>query len=184
MTGTRRRWAVSASTLSVPESGSATYTVKLDTQPVGGDVTVTITGAGGGLTASPTTLTFTATNWSAAQTVTVSAADDLNTAHESATLTHTATGADYGGAAGDGGARGDGDGRRHAEPAGEPDHADGGRGRQRRLPGAPEHAAERRRDGDGGRRDGRGDGGHGRRHVRRPDDADVQHDRLGARTRR
>ncbi len=91
--------AVSASTLSVPESGSAAYTVKLDTQPVGGDVTVTITGAGGGLTASPTTLTFTATTWSAARTVTVSASDDLNTTNESVTLTHTPTGADYDGVA-------------------------------------------------------------------------------------
>ena len=94
-----RGLTLSASTLSVPEGGSAAYTVKLDTQPVGGDVAVTITGAGGGITASPTELTFTAGNWSAAQTVTVGAADDLNTAHEVATLTHTATGADYGGAA-------------------------------------------------------------------------------------
>ncbi len=95
-----RAVTLSASTLSVPENGSATYTVKLAAQPVGGDVTVTITGAGSGITASPTTLTFTATNWSAAQTVTVSAAEDANTANESVTLTHTPTGADYGGGAG------------------------------------------------------------------------------------
>ena len=92
-----RGLTLSASTLSVPENDSATYTVKLDTQPVGGNATVTITGAAGGITASPTTLTFTATNWSAAQTVTVSAAEDANTANESVTLTHTPTRADYGG---------------------------------------------------------------------------------------
>ena len=90
---------LSASTLSVPEAASATYTVKLDTQPVGGNATVTITGAGDGVTASPTRLTFTRTNWSAAQTVTVRAANDVNTANEVVTLTHTPTGADYGGVA-------------------------------------------------------------------------------------
>ncbi len=92
-----RGLTLSASTLSVPENDSATYTVKLDTQPVGGNATVTITGAAGGITASPTTLTFTRSNWSATRTVTVSAANDANTANEVATLTHTPTGADYGG---------------------------------------------------------------------------------------
>ena len=91
---------LSASTLEVPEQGSATYSVRLATPPAAGSVTVTIGGAGGGLTAdasaasgTQTAMTFTASNWNTAQTVTVSAADDLNSASESATLTHTASAA-------------------------------------------------------------------------------------------
>ena len=96
---------LSATTLSVPEQGSATYTVRLATLPVGGNVTVAVTGAGDGITVDTDgatggdqdTLTFTATNWATVQTVTVRAADDQNAASERVTLTHTATGADYGG---------------------------------------------------------------------------------------
>ena len=90
-----RAMTLSATTLTVPENNSAAYTVQLTAQPVGGNVTVTITGAGSGITTNPTTLTFTPTNWSAAQNVTVSAASDANGIHESVTLTHTASGADY-----------------------------------------------------------------------------------------
>ena len=90
-----RAVTLSDSTLTVPENNSAAYTVQLTSQPVGGNVTVTITGADHGITTNPRTLTFTPTNWSAAQTVTVSAASDLNGIHESVTLTHTASGADY-----------------------------------------------------------------------------------------
>ena len=76
------------------------YTVKLSTQP-SGTVTVTIGGhsstdltiSGTALTGS--TLTFTASNWNTAQTVTVKAAHDDNAGDESETLTHTATGGDY-----------------------------------------------------------------------------------------
>ena len=92
--------SLSASTLEVPEQGSASYTVRLATPPAAGSVTVTIGGAGSGLTAdasaasgTQTAMTFTASNWNTAQTVTVSAADDLNSASESATLTHTASAA-------------------------------------------------------------------------------------------
>ena len=96
---------LSATTLSVPEQGSATYTVRLATLPVGGPVTVAVTGAGDGITVDTDgatggdqdTLTFTATNWATVQTVTVRAADDQDAASERVTLTHTATGADYGG---------------------------------------------------------------------------------------
>ena len=87
---------LSESTLAVPEGGSATYTVRLDTRPEGGDVTVTVGGAGSGISASPTALTFTGTNWNAPRTVRVSAAEDDNPTHESVDLTHTVAGADYG----------------------------------------------------------------------------------------
>ena len=100
---------LSAAALSVPEQGSATYTVRLATLPVGGPVTVAVTGAGDGITVDTDgatggdqdTLTFTATNWATVQTVTVRAADDQNAASERVTLTHTATGADYGGVSAD-----------------------------------------------------------------------------------
>ena len=87
---------LSESTLAVPEGGSATYTVRLDTRPEGGSVTVTVGGAGGGISASPTALTFTGTNWNVPRTVRVSAAEDDNPTHESVDLTHTVAGADYG----------------------------------------------------------------------------------------
>ena len=90
---------LSTSTLSVPEQNSVTYTVRLATAPVGGNVTVSITGAAHGLSASPTSLTFTSGNWNTARTVTVAAANDDNDENEMATFRHAATGADYGSAA-------------------------------------------------------------------------------------
>ena len=87
---------LSESALAVPEGGSATYTVRLDTRPEGGDVTVTVGGTGSGISASPTALTFTGTNWNAPRAVRVSAAEDDNPTHESVDLTHSVAGADYG----------------------------------------------------------------------------------------
>ena len=79
---------VSPTTLSVPEGGSATYTVRLGTKPLN-DVTVEATsdqGSDDDLTVSSdtdtdmdtdsVTLTFTNSNWNTEQTVTVSAAED------------------------------------------------------------------------------------------------------------
>ena len=86
---------LSASTLSVPEDRSETYSVRLSAQPVGGDVTVTITGAGDGVTVNSAALTFTSMNWNTARTVRASAADDSNGLNEIVTLTHTPSGADY-----------------------------------------------------------------------------------------
>ena len=87
---------LSGSTLAVPEGSSATYTVRLDTQPVGGTVTVTVGGAGSGISARPTSLTFTGATWNTPRTVRVSAAEDDNPTHESVDLTHSVAGADYG----------------------------------------------------------------------------------------
>ena len=84
---------LSTSTLAVQENGSATYTVKLRTRPMGGNVTVTITGAGGGITVSPTSLTFNGANWNTPRQVRVNAARDTNSDDETATLTHTPSGA-------------------------------------------------------------------------------------------
>ena len=95
---------VSESALSIDEGGSGSYTVVLDTEPTA-DVTVAIAGHAGtdislsGGTLTDDTLTFTASNWDTAQTVTVTAAADDDAASDAAvTLTHTVTGtAEYAG---------------------------------------------------------------------------------------
>ena len=87
---------LSSSSLEVTETGSADYTVKLATRP-SADVTVTVGGTSGtDLTLNKTSLPFTTSNWDMAQTVTVSAARDSDATHDNATLTHTASGGDYG----------------------------------------------------------------------------------------
>ena len=81
--------------LQVREGSSASYTVRLATQPTG-DVTVAIGGTSGtDLSLDETSLTFTTTNWNTDQTVTVSAAEDDDAANDAETLTHTASGGGY-----------------------------------------------------------------------------------------
>ena len=90
----------SALTLTEGDDTGVSYTVKLATQPSGA-VTVTIGGHSGtdlsisGTALTGNTLTFTASNWDTAQTVTVKAGEDANADDESETLTHTASGGDY-----------------------------------------------------------------------------------------
>ena len=87
---------VSKTTLTVTEEDTTgnSYTVVLDAQPTA-NVTVTVAGhAGTDVTPSPTTLTFTSQNWATAQTVTVTAANDADTANDFVTLTHSATSTD------------------------------------------------------------------------------------------
>ena len=83
-------------TRTVPEGGTASYQVALDSAPRG-SVTVSVTPAADSdpdLGATPTRLTFTASNWSTGQTVTVSAADDQDGTVGTATFRHTATSTD------------------------------------------------------------------------------------------
>ena len=96
---------LSKTSLTVAEGGSATYTVALDTAP-SANVTIAVANRGqsaddSDLTVSPSSLTFTSTNYSSAQTVTVSAAQDADDADGAAVITHTATSTDasYGGIA-------------------------------------------------------------------------------------
>ena len=87
---------VSKPALTVAEEDATgdSYTVVLDTQPTA-DVTVTVAGhAGTDVTPSPTSLTFTTSNWDTARTVTVTAGDDTDTANDTVLLTHSATSAD------------------------------------------------------------------------------------------
>ncbi|MBF2753782.1 MAG: hypothetical protein ISN29_00780, partial [Gammaproteobacteria bacterium AqS3] len=74
------------------EGGSKTFTVKLAVQPGNArTVTPAVTGDSD-VTVSPTSLDFTASNWNAAQTVTVSAADDTDKADDTATINLTGDG--------------------------------------------------------------------------------------------
>ena len=89
---------VSTTALTVTEQDSTgdSYTVVLDTEPTA-NVVVTVAGhAGTDVTPDPATLTFTASNWSTAQTVTVTAGDDADTTDDTVALTHSAASADSG----------------------------------------------------------------------------------------
>ena len=84
-------------TLTVPEAGSATYTVKLDAAPTA-DVTVTpSSGDVSVATVSPASLTFTTDNYGTPQAVTVTGGDDAveNPTDRQATVTHAAAGGGY-----------------------------------------------------------------------------------------
>ena len=85
---------VSAPTLAVNEGSSGTYTVKLGSEPTA-TVTVTPSSGNSDVTVS-SALTFTTTNWSMAQTVTVTAAHDSDEVDDSATISHAVSGGDYG----------------------------------------------------------------------------------------
>ncbi len=94
-----------AKSLTVTEGGSASYTVRLNSRPAGGTVTVTVGGASGtdvtvdsdgGMAGDQDTLTFTTSNWHRPRTVTLRAREDTDGVWDRVTLTHTASGADYG----------------------------------------------------------------------------------------
>ena len=82
----------------VPEAGSATYTIDLNTQPTA-TVTVDVGGTSGEITVSPSRLFFTPDSYNdetgGAKTVTVYAGVDFDAENDTATLTHTVRGGDY-----------------------------------------------------------------------------------------
>ena len=87
---------LSPTSLTIDEENNRTYTVRLATLPTG-NVTVTIGGwSGSDLTVDKTTLTFDTNTWNSPQTVRVTAGQDPDGANDSATLTHRASGGDYG----------------------------------------------------------------------------------------
>ena len=88
---------VSPTTLTVREGADGTYTVVLTSEPTGPVTVMPSHGAGDtDVTVSLSPLTFTATNWDEAQTVTVSAGLDADAENDTATIGHTIAGADYG----------------------------------------------------------------------------------------
>ena len=83
--------------LSVDEGASATYKVKLTSQP-SDDVVITLVSSNTDVTLPESTLTFTSGDWNTEQTVTVHAVEnDDDTAYDSvnAVITHTVSGGDY-----------------------------------------------------------------------------------------
>ena len=79
--------------LTVEEESSSSYEVALATRPAE-DVTVEVR-APEDLTVASSVLTFTASNWDEAQTVTVAAGADDNTFDDTLALTHVASGGGY-----------------------------------------------------------------------------------------
>ena len=110
-------FSTSADSLTVIErtdenpTASSSYTVVLDTLPVGGDVTITITPADNpdiklldpdsNDPAGELALVFTASNWNTPQTVAVVALEDPDALDDRGSLNHVATGANFGGSAPD-----------------------------------------------------------------------------------
>ena len=80
-------------TLTLDEDTSSEYYVALTSQPTA-TVTVSLT-ASNGVTLDVSSLSFTATDWSTQQKVTVTAADDADAADGAATITHAFAGGDY-----------------------------------------------------------------------------------------
>ena len=90
---------LSVSSLLLDEGGTGEYTVVLGAQPTG-EVVITVSSGDAGIaTLTPTTLTFTDTNWDRPQTITVTGVDDAidNGTHRDVTITHRAVGGGYDG---------------------------------------------------------------------------------------
>ncbi len=88
---------LSPSTLAVNEGAMDTYSFVLDKQPQF-DVTITPTvPASSNVTVSPSSLTFTSSNWNVAQEFTVTAPEDANSTNETVTITHAVTEPGYSG---------------------------------------------------------------------------------------
>ena len=90
-------FVLSRNALTVREEGTASYTLRLDSEPTG---TVTVTPSATGadaadLTVRPATLSFTNSNWRTPQRVTVEASEDADGDDDRASIAHTATGASY-----------------------------------------------------------------------------------------
>ena len=88
--------SIRPASLLISEGGSSTYSVVLTSEPTD-TVTVAIGGdSGTDLTLDNTSLDFTASNWNQAQIVTVSAGQDDDAEDDTATLSHSVSGGDYG----------------------------------------------------------------------------------------
>ncbi len=86
---------VTPTELSVDEGASAEYTVVLLAEPAGPVVVTSILDGSEDVTVAPSVLTFIASNWSMAQTVTVTAAHDPDAENDVAKVAHIVSGADY-----------------------------------------------------------------------------------------
>ena len=84
-----------ALTIGEGDATGGSYTLKLIAEPSEAVIVSVSAPSGVGLTVAPARLTFTAANWSTAQTVTVTAAQDDDADDRRVTLTHSASGAGY-----------------------------------------------------------------------------------------
>ena len=90
-----RQLVLSVADVAVNESASASWTVRLSAVP-DGTVVVTISGyEGSDLSLNSARLEFDETNWSKAQSVTATAAEDDDAVDDNATLVHAASGGGY-----------------------------------------------------------------------------------------
>ncbi len=86
---------ISETEVTLTEGGSATYEVRLKTQP-SASVTITpSTPPGEPVTVTPASRTFTTSNWGSFQTFTVNGTQDTDKLDESGTITHGISGGDY-----------------------------------------------------------------------------------------
>ncbi len=94
----RRAVVISEPSLLVPEAGTRSYTVVLTSQPTAAvEVRLTTDLAHTDVSVDRTVLTFTQSNWSRAQGIEVTAADDSDgVADAPVTIRHAASGGDYG----------------------------------------------------------------------------------------
>ena len=80
---------LSKTTLNIAEGGSGTFTARLS---AAGTKTVSFSSNNSDVTLSPTSASFTAANFSTAITITVSAAEDVDTVNDTAIITATSSG--------------------------------------------------------------------------------------------
>ena len=85
----------SATSATITEATTGTYTIVLDSEPTS-DVTIGLTSSD--ITAATVTpsLTFTTSNWSRSQTITVTAVNDPDMDNETVTIRHVVSGGGYG----------------------------------------------------------------------------------------
>ena len=91
---------VSKTAVTVPEGGSANYTIKLSNKPAAAvtillNAAATTEGGDEDIGVSPLSLSFSTSNWNVARTVTVSALEDTDDLNGTSTITHRASGAEF-----------------------------------------------------------------------------------------
>ena len=87
---------VTPTSLGIDEGSDAAYQVVLDSEPLGGNVIVTVVAPDNlDLSVNQTRLTFTSADWDTPQEVRVSAGQDSDDIDDQDTIRHTVSGADY-----------------------------------------------------------------------------------------
>ena len=84
--------SVQLPSVSTDEGETATYTVKLVTQPAGNVTTTPTNGDSGAVSLSPARLTFTPSNWGTPQAVSVTGVQDDDANNETVTISHSVSG--------------------------------------------------------------------------------------------